>query len=442
MLKSDNTATTSQQIEVPEEYVLRDELTLTRGEDNIAVRLLRESINKVEVAYIATYPPSECGIATFTKDVVTSVSKYTPFSNHMVVAVKREQEIEPYERIVRFQIPRDNRPSYKEAAKFLNDSSCDVVSLQHEFGIFGGEDGDYVLDLVENLEKPVAMTMHTVLHEPSPGQRRVMMALSEAVDMMVVMVRTGRRILLDNYGIDPRKVTIIQHGVPNVHRVSAASVKRALGMAGRDILSTFGLINRGKGLEYIIEALPEIVKKHPDVVYLVLGETHPGVRSHEGESYRNSLLELIERLGMQDHVRFNNRFLRLDELVRYLCATDVYVTPYLNKDQIVSGTLAYALGCAKAIVSTPYLYAEEVLADGRGVLVDFRDSDAFAKAIIRLLDNPAEREAMENLAYKYGRRTAWFNVAVDYLDLFHRLILRKQRRTGQDEGSRRVEMPK
>jgi glycosyltransferase involved in cell wall biosynthesis len=427
-LKAKEDTKTKGQIEVPEEYVLRDEVTWLPGEENRLFRTLKESMNKVEVAYVATYPPSECGIATFTKDVVMSVTKYTPFSNHMVVAVKREQEIEPYERIVQFQIHRDDRASYTAAAEFLNNSTVDIVSLQHEFGIFGGSDGEYVLDLVAKLDKPVAVTLHTVLHDPSPGQRAVMMKLAELADMFVVMVRTGRKILMENYGIDPKKITIIQHGVPNVHRVSAMSVKRALGMADRQILSTFGLINRGKGIEYAIEALPAILEKHPNVVYLVLGETHPGVRSHEGETYRNSLLETIDRLNLHDHVRFNNRFLTLDELVRYLCATDVYVTPYLNKDQIVSGTLAYALGCAKAIVSTPYLYAEEVLADGRGVLVDFRSPEAIAGAVNRLLDNAAEKETMENLAYKYGRRTAWFNVAVDYLDLFHRLMMRRERR--------------
>jgi glycosyltransferase involved in cell wall biosynthesis len=237
------------------------------------------------------------------------------------------------------------------------------------------------------------------------------------------MVRMGRQILLDSYGIDPKKVTVIQHGVPNVHRVSTAAVKRALGIADRKIISTFGLINRGKGIEYAIEAMARVKEKYPNVLYLVLGETHPGVRAWEGENYRNELLELVRRFGLENHVRFNNRFLALNELVRYLCATDVYVTPYLSKDQIVSGTLAYALGCGKAIVSTPYLYAEEVLAEGRGTLVDFRSPEAMADAVTDLLDNPEKKEQMESLAYKYGRRTAWFNVAIDYLDMFHRVLM-------------------
>lgn len=414
------------EIDVPEEYVLRDEVRWLKAEDSKLFRFLKESMNKIEPAYVATYPPTECGIATFTKDVVTSVAKYTPFSKPTVVAVKRKEEIEPYGRVVRTQIFRDDLQSYLDAAKYLNDSSVDVVSIQHEYGIYGGTQGEYVLDLVRALNKPAVATLHTVLHAPNPDQKRVLQELAELCEVVVVMVRTGRQILIDSYGIDPKKITIIQHGVPNVHRVSTAAVKRSLGIADRKILSTFGLINRGKGIEFAIEAVARVREKHPNVLYLVLGETHPGVRAWEGETYRNDLLELVRRLNLENHVRFNNRFLTLTELVRYLCATDVYVTPYLNKDQIVSGTLAYALGCGKAIVSTPYLYAEEVLADGRGVLVDFRSPDAMANAIIDLLDNPEKKENMEALAYKFGRRTAWFNVAIDYLDLFHRMLQRNK----------------
>ena len=411
-------------VTIPEEFALRDEVRWLKSEDTHLFQVLRESMNKIEPAYIATYPPSECGIATFTRDVVTSVAKYTPFSKPTVVAIRREQEIEPYERIVRFQIFKENRESYLEAAKFLNQSPVDIVSMQHEYGIYGGPDGEYVLDLLEALEKPAVATLHTVLQAPSPNQKRIIQEMSRLCDVMIVMVKTGRQILLDKYDVDPRKVTIIPHGVPNVHRVSAASVKRALGMADRSILSTFGLINRGKGLEYVIQALPKILKRHPNVIYLVLGETHPGVRRQEGESYRNMLTETVDSLGLEQNVRFNNRFLALNELVRYLCATDVYVTPYLSKDQIVSGTLAYALGCGKAIVSTPYLYAEEVLAEGRGMLLDFESPDSIADTVCRILDDKELKESLEAAAYRYGRRAAWFNVAVDYLGLFHRVLNR------------------
>ena len=429
MGKSDRRKKQDLDVAVPEEFALRDEVRWLKSEDVRLFRFLRESMNKIEPAYVATYPPSECGIATFTRDVVTSVAKFTPFSKPTVIAVKREHEIEPYDRIVRFQIFKEDKQSYVDAARFVNDSSIDIVSVQHEYGIYGGQDGEYVLDFLAALEKPAVATLHTVLQDPSPNQKRIIREMGKLCDVLVVMVKIGRQILLDVYDVDPKKATIIPHGVPNVHRVSATRVKKALDIADKAVLSTFGLINRGKGIEYVIEAMPKILQRHPNAVYLVLGETHPGVRRHEGESYRNTLTDTIGRLGLQAQVRFNNRYLSLDELVRYLCATDVYITPYVNKDQIVSGALAYALGCGKAIASTPYLYAQEVLADGRGVMVDFQSSDAIADAVINILDDKELKESLENAAYRYGRRAAWFNVAVDYLDLFHRLLRRRQAAT-------------
>ncbi len=421
--------------DVPEDYVLRDEVRWLKTEDSKLFGFLKESMNNIEPAYVATYPPTECGIATFTQDVVQSVAKYTPFSKPTVVAMKRSQEIEPYGRIVRSQIMRDDRQSYLDAAKFLNDSSVDIVSIQHEYGIYGGSAGEYVLDLIDALKKPAVATLHTVLNNPDPEQKRVLQGLAERCEVMVVMVKMGRQILMDTYGIDPKKITIIPHGVPNVHKVSTNSVKRALGIADRKVISTFGLINRGKGIEFAIEAIARVKKKYPNALYLVLGETHPGVREWEGESYRNHLLDLVKNLDLTNNVRFNNRFLALNELVRYLCATDVYITPYLNKDQIVSGTLAYAVGCGKAIVSTPYLYAEEILSEGRGELVDFKNPDSMADAIIDLLDNPEKKQKMEDLAYKYGRRTAWFNIGIDYLDMFHRVLLRTQPERSLPDGA-------
>ncbi|MEN6358056.1 MAG: glycosyltransferase family 4 protein [Armatimonadota bacterium] len=433
MAKTDEKAVPHVDISVPEEFALRDEVRWLKSEDLSLFRYLRETMNKIEPAYIATYPPSECGIATFTKDLSSSVAKYTPFSKPNIIAVKREHEIEPYERVVRFQILRENKQSYLDAAKFINDSTIDIVSIQHEFGIYGGDDGEYILDFLEALEKPAIATLHTVLQRPSPNQKRIIQEIGRMCEAMVVMVRTGRNILLDVYDVDPKKATVIPHGVPNVHRVSAGSVKRALGLADKSILSTFGLISRGKGIEHVIRAMPKILEKHPNVIYLVLGETHPGVRKNEGESYRNMLVETASELGIEDSVRFNNRFLSLNELVRYLCATDVYVTPYLSKDQITSGTLAYALGCGKAIASTPYLYAEEVLSEGRGMLVDFESPDSIANAVNTILDNKELKESMENAAYAYGRRAAWFNVAVDYMDLFHRILTRQRAKMGEVE---------
>jgi len=380
---------------------------------------LREVLNKVNIAYIGTYPPTECGIATFTRDLVSSISKYTPFCDPIVIAVGGESDIQQYPKIVKRQVPKSDLQAYLDTADFINESQASVLNLQHEYGIFGGPDGEYVLSLLERVRIPIVATLHTVLFSPSPNQKRIVQRIAELASAIVVMVKMGKDMLVDCYGIDPDKVVVIPHGVPNVHRVPSASVKKTLGIQDRPVISTFGLINRGKGIEYAIKAMPAIVEKFPNAVYLVLGETHPGVRNYEGESYRLELLQLVAELGMEKHVLFNNRYLTLDELINYLCATDVYITPYLNKDQICSGTLAYALGCGRAVVSTGYLYAEEVLSEGRGVLVDFKDSDQMAEKAIELLTNTAVREQMESRAYAYGRRAAWFNVGIDYLDLIH-----------------------
>lgn len=397
-----------------------------RPEDLKMFKFLRRVLNRIEIAHIATYPPKECGIATFTRDLVTAISKYTPFSEPAVVAVGQDGEIEQYPQIVKYQIRKPDIEAYIETADLLNTSQVDAVSLQHEYGIFGGEDGAHVLALLERLRKPVVTTLHTVLLNPSPGQREIIRGIAELSGALVVMVKAGRDILVDTYDIPARKIVVIPHGVPNVHRVRAHSVKKSLGVSDRPVISTFGLISRGKGIEYGIRAMPYILEKNPDAIYLVLGETHPGVRNYEGESYRNELLRIVSELGLAGHVRFNNRYLALEELINYLCATDVYLTPYVNKDQIVSGALAYALGCGKAIVSTPYLYAEEVLADGRGMLVEFRDPKSIGTCVNEILASPALREQMEAKAYKYGRRAAWFNVAIDYLDLFHKLCPRSK----------------
>jgi glycosyltransferase involved in cell wall biosynthesis len=410
-----------------------------KPEDLKMFKFLREVLNHVNIAYVSTFPPQECGIATFTRDLASSIAKYTPFSDPMVMALTEEADIEPFPKIVKSRVKRSDLQSHKDAAKFINDSDITAVSLQHEYGIYGGPDGEHVLAFLERVDKPVIATLHTVLFSPSHNQKRIVQHMGELASALVVMVKMGKDILVDSYGIPPEKVHVIPHGVPNVHRVSATVVKKSLGLSGRTVISTFGLINRGKGIEYAIKAMPAIVKKHPSTIYLVLGETHPGVRNYEGESYRKELIQLVAELGLERNVRFNNRFLSLEELVNYLCATDVYITPYVNRDQITSGTLAYALGCGKAIISTPYLYAEEVLSGGRGMLVDFRDPDGIAEVANNMLANNALRERMETKAYRYGRRAAWFNVAIDYLDLMHEICRRPKTEApkGTTEDQRR-----
>ncbi len=407
---------------VDDERGLNAEVDWLEKADSKLFAHLSEVMNKIDIAYVSTYPPRECGIATFTRDLSSAIEKFMPFSHKAVLAMSRGNEIEQYPREVRLQIFDRSRDSHRAGADFINESPVALVSLQHEFGIFGGPDGEYVLDFAERLKKPFVVTHHTVLSRPSPNQKRIIQELGRMASGLVVMVELGRTILQDVYGIPPEKIHLIPHGVPNVHRIPQKLVKRDLGLDRHEVISTFGLISRGKGIEYGIQAMAEVKKRFPKAVYLVLGETHPGVRNWEGESYRQELEKLMDELDLHDNVRFNNRFLTLRELVRYLSATDAYVTPYINRDQIVSGTLAYALGCGRAIVSTRYLYAEEVLADGRGLLVGFKDPDQIAEAIIRVLGDPALKEQLETAAYTYGRRAAWFNVAVEYLSLFHSIL--------------------
>lgn len=393
-----------------------------RPDDLSRFPYLRDILNHIEVAYVATYPPTECGIATFTHDSLSAIRKFTPFSSPLVVAMNYPGETVPYPDEVKFEIDKAIPEDYDAAARFINESSVSVLHIEHEFGIFGGDTGEYVLRLMEQVKKPMVATLHTVLANPNDKQREVVERMGQLVRYFIVMIDTGRQILIDNYNVDPDKIVMIPHGVPNVRRRASDTAKKQLGLEGRSVISTFGLISRGKGLEYAIEAMAPVVEKHPDVIYLVLGETHPAVRKEQGEEYRNSLNEIVRKHGLQRHVRFNNHFLSLDELVRYLSATDIYITPYLSRDQITSGTLAYAIGCGKAIISTPYLYAEEMLGEGRGLLVPFRDSEAISEAFIRLLEDAPYRRQLEGATYRFGRRTTWYNVAIEHLNLFHRLM--------------------
>ncbi|MBI3944391.1 MAG: glycosyltransferase family 4 protein [Armatimonadetes bacterium] len=393
-----------------------------RVEDLSMFRFLHEVLNRVNVAYVATYPPAECGIATFTRDLVTAIQKFTPFSEPHVVAINEEGQILRYDpRYVKHTISKQDKESYREAAEYINDGPIDVVSVQHEFGIFGGSEGEHLIDFLAEVRKPIVTTLHTVVLKPWGSMRAGVDAIFRYSNTVVAMLDIARDILEDVYGVDTSKLRIIPHGVPNVPRLPIEVAKRNLGLDGRKIISTFGLVSRGKGLEYAIQAMPPVVERFPDALYLILGQTHPAVRRYEGEVYRNELDDWVRRLGMRRHVRFDNRYLSLEELINYLSATDVYITPYVNPDQIVSGTLAYAIGCGKAIVSTPYLYARSSLGDGRGLLAGFQDPRSMADGITRILGDGDFRGRMEDLCYQWGRRTTWHNVAIEYLDVFYHL---------------------
>lgn len=371
-----------------------------------------------KLAFVGNYIPRQCGIATFTTDLLTAVSSEVPSMECWAVAMNDVPSGYAYPQEVRFEINQRVLGEYRLAADFLNVNRVDVVCLQHEYGIFGGEYGAYILELLSELRMPIVSTLHTVLQKPAPGQYSVLKRICQLSDRVVVMSHKAVEILVDVYKVPMEKIVMIHHGIPDVPFVDPNFYKDQFGVEGKKVILTFGLISPGKGIEYMIEALPSITRKHPDVVYIVLGATHPHVRRDQGESYRLSVQRKARELGVDDHLIFHNRFVSLEELCEFLGAADIYVTPYLNKEQIVSGTLAYAMGAGKATVSTPYWYAEEMLADGRGYLVPFRDSQALAERIIDLLDNEVERHAMRKRAYTFCREMIWKEVARKYLEVF------------------------
>lgn len=323
-----------------------------------------------------------------------------------------------YPERVRFELLEKDLDSYRRAADFLNFNNADVLCVQHEFGIFGGPAGSHLLALLKEVRMPVVTTMHTVLRDPNMSQRSVMDEVAKRSDRLVVMARKGAEILRETYGVPEEKIDIIPHGIPDMPFAESGFYKAQFGVEGRTVLLTFGLLGPGKGIEHVIEALPAIVARHPDVVYIVLGATHPHLLAREGESYRLGLKRLAEDRGVKEHVIFYNRFVSLDDLKEFIGATDIYVTPYLNEAQITSGTLAYVFGAGKAVVSTPYWHAQELLADGRGRLVPFRDPQAIAEGVGEFLSDPELMQRTRHRAYEMGREMIWPAVAGLYLESF------------------------
>jgi glycosyltransferase involved in cell wall biosynthesis len=378
------------------------------------------SVKIDKVAFVADYLPRKCGIATFTYDVRNSVASQYPPVECIVVPVDDVEAGYDYPSEVRFEIQEQEIASYRRAADYLNFANVDVVCLQHEYGIFGGAAGGHILALLRDLRVPVVTTLHTVLESPTDDQRRVLQKICELSSRLVVMSERSRRFLVGIYGCEHEKIDLIPHGIPDMPFVDPNFFKDQFDVEGKFVALTFGLLSPNKGIEHVLRAMPKVLEQTPDFMYIILGATHPNLVREQGETYRISLERLAQRLDIQKHVIFYNRFVELRELTEFIGAADIYITPYLNPAQSVSGTLAYSFGCGKAVISTPYWHAEELLADDRGILVPFGDSDAIARAFIDLWQDEPRRHAMRKKAYLMGREMIWSHVAHQYMESFQR----------------------
>lgn len=371
------------------------------------------------IAFLSTYPPRECGIATFTEDLITTMDHIGKLNTH-VIAISNSEKCS-YGSKVMAEIRQNEQNDYIEMAKQLNASNIELLVIEHEYGIFGGDHGDYILDLVNNLEIPVVTTLHTILSKPTPKQKHIIHELGKKSEKIITMAQNTKRILQADYGVKAEKIEVIHHGVPKKPLQLRETVKKKLGYENRQIICTFGLIGPGKGIEHGIEAIAKVInssstRDNSDVLYLILGQTHPSLKE-KGMAYRNKLEDLVNELGISENVKFINKYLTKDEIILHLLLTDIYMTPYLAKDQAVSGTLAYAVGYGKAIVSTPYLYAEEMLAEERGLLAEFNNPDSLATCIKQILEEPIRKSKMERNTAKIGRTMYWDKVALRYTNV-------------------------
>jgi len=390
----------------------------TRGATKESSELVETDSEIRKIAFLGDYPPRKCGIATFTTDLLAAVAAENPRGQCFAVPVNDTEGGYEYPGEVRFEIAEQDLSSYQRAADFLNISNVDVVCVQHEFGIFGGPSGSHVLALLRELRMPIITTLHTILHEPNVEQRSVMRELTARSTRLVTMTQRGQRMLQEIYQVPSAKIDLIPHGIPDIPFVDPNFYKDQFGVEGRLVLLTFGLLSPNKGIEHVLNALPAILAEFPNVVYIVLGATHPNLLREQGEAYRLSLERLAKKNQVQKHVIFYNRFVELEELKEFIGAADIYLTPYLNEAQVTSGTLAYSFGAGKAVVSTPYWHAAELLAEDRGVLVPFGDSKAVAREVIGLLRDETRRTAIRKNAYKLGREMVWSNVSRLYLKSF------------------------
>src|SRR6202163_2148903 len=373
------------------------------------------------IAVIGNYLPRQCGIATFTTDLCSAISAEYGSARLLALPVNDTEEGYDYPARVRWSLAQDEVKSYQEAAEFLNFNNIDMVCLQHEYGIFGGPAGSHILHLLRGLKMPVVTTLHTVLREPDPNQLRVMEEIAELSDRLIVMSQLSSQFLQEIFKVPGSKIDMVPHGVPDLPFLDPNFYKDRFGVEGKAVLLTFGLLSPNKGIENVIQALPQILSSHKNVAYIVAGATHPHILRREGEKNRASLETLAKQVGVESQVIFHNRFVSPDEMVQFIGAADIYITPYRHEAQVVSGTLAYALGAGKAIISTPYWHAIELLNEGRGALVPFQNPAAIAQKAIELLDTPALRHAMRKRAYLFARDMVWKKAAQGYMESFTRV---------------------
>ncbi len=380
-------------------------------------------MNKFWIAHIATYPPRECGIATFTKDLTSALDhKFSPSLQAKIISINKGDCNYSYSNNVISNIIEEDVSTYEKVAKKVNAiDKIRLVNIQHEFGIYGGKNGDYLLSLLENFEKPIVTTLHTILPNPDNHIKRIMKKIAHYSSKIVIMNRLGLNILKDNYDIK-KNIEIIPHGTPNIPFKEKFKMKKELGFESKTILMSFGMINPNKGFEYTIDALPEVVKKFPTLLYLIIGETHPEIKKKIGENYRNFLENKVKSLKLTKHVRFINKYITLNEITRYLQASDIFISTNQDYRQIVSGTLAYGASCGLPIISTPYLHAKDLLSPNRGILVKFKDSDSIKQALLKLLTDPELRKYLRYNIYQYTRNAIWPNVAISYFTLYKELV--------------------
>jgi glycosyltransferase involved in cell wall biosynthesis len=381
----------------------------------------------MKLTYISTYPPRECGLASFNKNLINAISvnfdANGPDGQVDVIAINEDNlDQYNYPDEVKFVIRQQKPEDYREAADFINVNNTDACILQHEFGIFGGDSGVYVLSFINQLEKPLISILHTVLEKPSQQQKIIIQTIAKRSDKIVVMGKIAINFLTKIYNIPIEKICYIEHGAPDLEASEINPVKDDPLFKGRKILLTFGLISRNKGLETVVRALPEIVAKHPDILYVILGTTHPGILKNSGEEYREHLIEIAGQLNVQNNLAFIKRFVPEDELINYLTAADIYITPYLNEAQITSGTLSYAVGAGAAVVSTPYWHAKELLNDGRGRLFNFKDENGLATIVNELFESPEKLQAIKDNAYEYGMKLRWPAVGRNYIRIIKKVV--------------------